>query len=128
MFARQVRLCRRTRDGQEVDFLLDGEGELVAIEVKRTSHFREAALASLRLFQGDYPMARCHLWYGGTRTYEVDGIRVSPLGEALRGLGDALGDESREKRRARSVRCKALRSCRRRRSSSPCWSRSPSPE
>ncbi len=82
----------RTRDGHEVDFVLYGERGLVAIEVKRTSQFREADLASLRLFQGDYPMARCHLRYGGTRTYEVEGIRVSPLGEALRGLGQVLGE------------------------------------
>jgi hypothetical protein len=28
-------------------------------------------------------MARCFLFYGGSRTYEIDGIRVLPLATAL---------------------------------------------
>lgn len=55
----------------------------MAIEVKRSSTYREADLATLRLFQGDYPMARCFLFYGGSRAYEIDGIRVLPLATAL---------------------------------------------
>jgi predicted AAA+ superfamily ATPase len=73
----------RTRDHKEVDFVLYGERGLVAIEVKRSGTYREADLATLRLFQGDYPMARCFLFYGGSRTYEIDGIRVLPLATAL---------------------------------------------
>lgn len=73
----------RTRDHKEVDFVLYGERGLVAIEVKRSSTYREADLATLRLFQGDYPMARCFLFYGGSRAYEIDGIRVLPLATAL---------------------------------------------
>lgn len=72
-----------TRDHKEVDFVLYGERGLVAIEVKRASAYREADLASLRLFQGDYPMARCFLFYGGSRRYRVDGIEVVPLARAL---------------------------------------------
>jgi len=73
----------RTRDHKEVDFVLYGERGLVAIEVKRSSSYREADLATLRLLRTDYPMARCFLFYGGSRTYEVDGIRVLPLASAL---------------------------------------------
>ena len=90
----------RTRAGQEVDFVLYGERGLVAIEVKRSAHYQERDLAGLRLFVDDYPMARCFLFYGGDREYEVDGIRVIPLAHALPGLpailegADAVGNVS----------------------------------
>lgn len=76
----------RTRAGHEVDFVLYGERGLVAIEVKRSAHYQEKDLAGLRLFVGDYPMARCFLFYGGDREYEIDGIRVIPLARALPNL------------------------------------------
>jgi predicted AAA+ superfamily ATPase len=80
-----------TRDHREVDFVLYGERGLVAIEVKRSGFFREADLAPLRLFRQDYPAARCTLLYGGTRTYELDGIRVLPVARALTELPELLG-------------------------------------
>jgi predicted AAA+ superfamily ATPase len=73
----------RTRDHREVDFVLYGERGLIAIEVKRSGTFRDADLATLRLFREDYPAARCHLFYGGSRAYDVDGIQVLPLARAL---------------------------------------------
>jgi len=73
-----------------VDFALYGERGLVAIEVKRASVFRDADLSPLRLFVRDYPMARPFLFYGGTRAYEVDGIKVLPLTTALPQLADLL--------------------------------------
>jgi len=79
-----------TRDHKEVDFVLYGERGLVAIEVKRASTYRETDLATLRLFKGDYKMAKCFLFYGGARAYEVDGIRVLPLGKALPELASLL--------------------------------------
>ncbi len=79
-----------TRDHREVDFILYGERGLLAFEVKRSSIYRESDLASLRLFQKDYPMARCHLLYGGTRAYEVEDIRVLPLASALPDLPKLL--------------------------------------
>jgi hypothetical protein len=45
--------------------------------------FRESDLAELRLFAGDYPVAKCFLFYGGRQTYTVEGIRVLPLASAL---------------------------------------------
>src|SRR6185436_4651152 len=75
--------CWHTRDHREVDFVLYGERGLVAIEVKRSGFFRDADLATLRLFRSDYPSARCALFYGGTRAYEIDGIRVLPVNRAL---------------------------------------------
>jgi uncharacterized protein len=82
----------RTRAGQEVDFVLYGERGLVAIEVKRSSHYREQDLGALRVFGQDYPMARRFLFYGGDREYELDGIRVLPLARALPDLPTILGD------------------------------------
>jgi predicted AAA+ superfamily ATPase len=79
-----------TRDHREVDFVLYGARGLLAFEVKRTARFREAELASLHLFKGDYPMARCFLLYGGRDSYEVDGIRVLPLADALPALPTIL--------------------------------------
>lgn len=82
----------RTRDGKEVDFVLYGKRGLVAIEVKRSGHFREPDLDALRLFRADYPAARAVLLYGGTRAYAFDGgaVRVLPLRDALPRLGEVL--------------------------------------
>ncbi len=80
----------RTRSGQEVDFVLYGERGLLAIEVKRSSVFRDRDLAGLQAFGEDYPVAQRFLFYGGDREYLVDGIRVLPLTKALRELPDLL--------------------------------------
>lgn len=82
----------RTREGKEIDFVLYGEQGLVAVEVKRSGHFREDDLDVLRLFRGDYPPARCVLLYGGTRGYSFDrgAVRVLPLRDALPRLGEVL--------------------------------------
>lgn len=85
----------RTRDHREVDFVLYGKHGLVAIEVKRSSVYREPDLAPLRLFQEDYPSAACFLLYGGARTYDVDGIRVLPLAQALAELPELLANPHR---------------------------------
>jgi predicted AAA+ superfamily ATPase len=79
-----------TRDHKEVDFVLYGARGLLAFEVKRSARFSEADLASLRLFQRDYPVARCFLLYGGRDDYQVEGIRILPLARALPRLGRLL--------------------------------------
>jgi predicted AAA+ superfamily ATPase len=79
-----------TRDHREVDFILYGPRGLLAMEVKRSARFREAELATLRLFRNDYPMARCFFLYTGHDSYEVDGIRVLPLASALPALPTIL--------------------------------------
>lgn len=79
-----------TRDHREVDFVLYGPRGLLAFEVKRSSRYRPKDLDSLRLFRADYPMARCTLLYGGRTSYEIDGIRVLPLGATLPKLGTLL--------------------------------------
>lgn len=80
----------RTRDGREVDFVLYGPRGLVAIDVTRSSRLRDDDLSALRVFGEDYRMARRLLLYGGRQTYEIDGIRVVPLAEALPRLPQLL--------------------------------------
>lgn len=73
----------RTPEGAEVDVVAYGERGLHGFEVTRSSVFREADLAGLRLFCEDYPRASGHLFYGGTRRYTFGNIEVMPLGEGL---------------------------------------------
>jgi uncharacterized protein len=80
----------RTFDGKEVDFVLYGERGLHAIEVKRSSRFRDEDIASLRLFCGDYPQARGLLLYGGNQRYRFGEIDVVPLGAGLKELDERL--------------------------------------
>ena len=80
----------RTFDGKEVDFVLYGERGLHAIEVKRSSRFREPDLASLGAFCADYPEAKAYLLYGGRQRYRFGNIDVVPLGEGLGEMGERL--------------------------------------
>ena len=80
----------RTTDGTEVDLVLYGERGLHAFEVTRSPVFRESDLAGLRLFCGDYPSAKGHLFYGGTRRYRFGAVEVVPFAEALPVLGATL--------------------------------------
>ena len=80
----------RTFDGKEVDFVLYGERGLHAIEVKRSSRFRDDDIASLRLFCTDYPQAHGLLLYGGHQRYRFGKIEVVPLGAGLKELGERL--------------------------------------
>ena len=80
----------RTSDGREVDFILYGERGLVAVEVKRSSVFREQDLASLRIFLGDCPGAEGLLLYGGESEYRFGDIRVLPIDRGLVRLPELL--------------------------------------
>jgi len=89
----------RTKSGLEVDFVLYGEGGLIAIEVKRTPRLDAHDLRALREFKQDYPPARCFVFYGGTtRQYFADVVAV-PLPEALKDLDGIInGGFSNENR------------------------------
>lgn len=80
----------RTSDGTEVDFVLYGEQGLLAFEIKRSRHYSGHDLKGLRAFRKDYPMARCHLLYGGTHEREDNGIRILPIQDALMNLPQIL--------------------------------------
>ena len=89
----------RTVDGVEVDFVLYGERGLHAFEVKRTAVFRESDLAGLRLFCLDYPMARGHFLYGGSKRYSYGAIDVVPFAEGLQTLAETLGAKAEKVRK-----------------------------
>lgn len=80
----------RTRNGEEVDFVLYGERGLHAVEVKRTSEVRGRDLDGLAWFAEDHPGARRWLLYGGSKAMHRDGVRVVPIAAGLRELARAL--------------------------------------
>jgi predicted AAA+ superfamily ATPase len=82
--------CWRTQEHVEVDLVLYGERGLHAFEVTRSSVFRETDLVGLRTFCADYPQARGHLFYGGTRRYRFGAIEVVPLERGLLELPETL--------------------------------------
>lgn len=76
----------RTPQGDEVDFVLYGEGGLMAIEVKRSTRIRAEDLRGLVRFKSDYPQARTLLLHPGSRRYHESGVDIVPLAEALQDL------------------------------------------
>jgi uncharacterized protein len=80
----------RARTKQEVDFVLYGERGLKAFEVKRTSRVRSDDLAAMEMFLKDYPMAEAYLVYGGVRTYQEGKIKILPVGDCIKNLGELL--------------------------------------
>jgi len=80
----------RTGNQNEVDFVLYGERGLHALEVKRSSRFREGDIAALKLFCQDYPEATGCLLYGGRQTYRFGRIDVVPLADGLADIATRL--------------------------------------
>jgi predicted AAA+ superfamily ATPase len=68
----------RTRTGLEVDFILYGELDFWAIEVKNSNRVRTEDLKGLRSFKEDYPEAGQILIYRGTDHLLIDGITCIP--------------------------------------------------
>ncbi len=78
----------RTVGGREVDFVVYGPDNFLALEVKNSSTVRAKDLGGLRAFRDDYPEATPMLLYRGDPR-EIDGIRCSPVDVFLRGLSPA---------------------------------------
>ncbi|MDR2377736.1 MAG: DUF4143 domain-containing protein [Puniceicoccales bacterium] len=78
----------RTKAGLEVDFILDGPGELWAIEVKHSAVVRREYLTSLRAFGKDYPEAKRLFLYRGRETLVIDSILCLPCEDFLLQLRD----------------------------------------
>ena len=76
----------RTRRGVEVDFVVQGPDELVAIEVKNAGAVRERDLAPLVTFLADYPEGRAALLYRGTERLVERGVLCLPVESFLRSL------------------------------------------
>jgi uncharacterized protein len=80
----------RTRGGVEVDFVLYGEKDLIAIEVKRKDSISNQDLRGLLSFKQDYPTAKLYAFYGGKHRLIISGVEVIPIQEALANLPNII--------------------------------------
>jgi uncharacterized protein len=73
----------RTRNGNEVDFIVYGESGFRAYEVKNTNKILPADLTGLKSFKNDYPEAELFLIYRGKDTFIRNDIKVIPCDKFL---------------------------------------------
>ena len=73
----------RTRGGSEVDFILYGENNFHAVEVKNSGQIHPQSLRSLKTFMSDYPESSGILLYRGTEKLVIDGIACWPVEDFL---------------------------------------------
>lgn len=73
----------RTKSGVEVDFVLYGEKDFAAFEIKNTDRIRNKDLTGLKIFSSDYPEARLFFLYRGKEKRKIDGILCLPVEEFL---------------------------------------------
>src|SRR3989344_1133845 len=83
----------RTKSGVEVDFVLYGKEKLIGIEVKRKDFISKNDLKGLKSFKQDYPSANLYIFYGGSKTLNLNGIKVIPLKKALLNLDNILNQD-----------------------------------
>ncbi len=76
----------RTKAGVEVDFVLYGERDFAAIEVKNAATLGPADFSGLKAFREDYPEAKLALLYRGETLFLRDGVLVIPVEKFLRAL------------------------------------------
>jgi predicted AAA+ superfamily ATPase len=76
----------RTKSGSEVDFVVYGESEFAAIEVKNAAKITSKDLRALNSFAADYPEAQCILLYRGSRRELINNVWCIPCDEFLREL------------------------------------------
>jgi hypothetical protein len=63
-----------------------GPRGILAFEIKRSRNYHRSDLSGFKSFRRDYPMAICHLLYGGGEYREEDGIKIVPIIDALSNL------------------------------------------
>ena len=79
----------KTEHGVEVDFVLYGKTQLIAIEIKHSRTLRSNMLTGLKHFKEDYPSAQCFLLYLGDQVlYLENGIVVLPFTDGLKKLSE----------------------------------------
>ena len=76
----------RTRAGSEIDFIVYGRENFVAIEVKNSDRITSQDVRALNAFVSDYPQASPVLLYRGEAPLEVRGVLCLPVGMFLRSL------------------------------------------
>jgi predicted AAA+ superfamily ATPase len=80
----------RTSNNTEVDFIMYGEKGILAFEVKRTGKVSGSALAGLKSFKKDYPMAKAYFVYGGNKYMRDGDIEIMPINDLLKRLPEVL--------------------------------------
>jgi predicted AAA+ superfamily ATPase len=76
----------RTKAGVEVDFVVYGERNFAAIEVKNAAILHPGDFSGLKAFREDYPEAETLLLYRGRERFLRDGVWVVPVEDFLRAL------------------------------------------
>ena len=76
----------RTKTGTEVNFIVYGPEEFVAIEVKNAKAIYNADLRPLRSFLEDYPQAKAFFLYRGQERQKIGNVMCLPGEEFLREL------------------------------------------
>jgi predicted AAA+ superfamily ATPase len=76
----------RTPAGTEVDFVVYGESEFCAVEVKNSRTVSRKDVRGLRTFLSDYPECHVALLYRGKERLSVDGVLCLPCSDFLLGL------------------------------------------
>lgn len=76
----------RTRAGVEIDFVVYGERDFAAIEVKNATVLHPGDFTGLKAFREDYPEAEAFLLYRGAERFLRNGVLVVPADEFLRSL------------------------------------------
>lgn len=87
----------RTSSNTEVDFVFYGENGLIAVEVKRGANIDALRTGGLKLFQKDYPQARCYLACGAARREYHGNIEVWPYRDFIISLPEILQDRGKAK-------------------------------
>lgn len=77
----------RSSTGVEVDFILYGEKDLIAIEIKASQSVKRKDFKGLKEFKKDYPMADLFYLYMGSRTEVHGDITAMPLIDYLKNFG-----------------------------------------
>ncbi len=76
----------RTQAGTEVDFVVYGESQFCALEVKNSGKVGRRDLKGLKAFREDYPESRVALLYRGRDRLLIDGILCLPCSEFIKQL------------------------------------------
>jgi predicted AAA+ superfamily ATPase len=76
----------RTRAGVEVDFIVYGDTQFWAIEVKHSNKVTTQDTKSLEAFLNDYPEAQAILLYRGTDRLKINRVLCVPCDEFLKQL------------------------------------------
>ncbi len=80
----------RTTSGHEVDFVLYGEKNIIAIEVKRKTRINNSDLSGLKLFIKEYPQSKAYLIYSGKEVLYHDNITLIPYDHFFKNFLDLL--------------------------------------